>query len=432
MINYKEKLYGGKGRMKEKILKKVKNSKGITLIALVVTIVVLVIVAGSSIAMLAGDNGIIKKAVEAEENTRIEKIREQIKLAYQDSLIKGQGKLTEDALEKALKSEFNKNTLEEGWLDKTSIANKWKITIDGVSLEIQVGTDSKNTIDFEAIMEEAKANREGDEEIGIGTDGSIVDMSLWMYMKDDTDKTIELGDKFGSDSTSSYSGEFPNGKIVGPVPQYIMPEGEDEFYTVTGMANTFDGCTNLTTAPEIPSSVEYMGGTFYGCTSLTTAPEIPSSVTDMSSTFAKCTNLTTAPEIPSSVTAMSYTFSGCTSLTTAPEIPSSVTSLSFTFFGCTSLTTAPEIPSSVTAMSDTFGRCTSLTTAPEIPSSVTHMDGTFDGCTNLTGTVTINANPAEYRNCFYRTEKPIVLTGSSTKLQDLANTSTNGNVTVSQ
>ena len=37
-----------------------KNKKGVTLVALVVTIVVLLILAGVSIGMLAGDNGLIK------------------------------------------------------------------------------------------------------------------------------------------------------------------------------------------------------------------------------------------------------------------------------------------------------------------------------------------------------------------------------------
>ena len=39
-----------------------KEGKGITLIALVVTIVVLLILAGASIAMLTGNNGIITQA----------------------------------------------------------------------------------------------------------------------------------------------------------------------------------------------------------------------------------------------------------------------------------------------------------------------------------------------------------------------------------
>jgi hypothetical protein len=102
----------------------------------------------------------------------------------------------------------------------------------------------------------------------------------------------------------------------------------------------------------------------------------------------------------------------------------------YTFYGCTSLTQAPEIPSSVTDMWYTFYGCTSLTQAPEIPSSVTDMRYTFYGCTNLTGTITINANPRWYDNCFSDTTKPITLKGTSTMLQDLANTANNGNVSV--
>ena len=43
-------------------LTKVKGEKGITIIALVVTIVILLILAGISIATLTGDNGLIKNA----------------------------------------------------------------------------------------------------------------------------------------------------------------------------------------------------------------------------------------------------------------------------------------------------------------------------------------------------------------------------------
>ena len=43
-----------------------KNQKGVTLIALVVTIIVLLILAGVSIAMLTGDNGLLTKAKEAQ------------------------------------------------------------------------------------------------------------------------------------------------------------------------------------------------------------------------------------------------------------------------------------------------------------------------------------------------------------------------------
>ena len=49
-------------------MKKVlKEKSGITLIALVITIIVLLILAGVSIAMLTGDNGILTQATEAKK-----------------------------------------------------------------------------------------------------------------------------------------------------------------------------------------------------------------------------------------------------------------------------------------------------------------------------------------------------------------------------
>lgn len=53
------------------------NDKGITIIALAVTIIVLIILAGVSINMVVGDNGIIKKAQEAKENMETAQIEEQ-------------------------------------------------------------------------------------------------------------------------------------------------------------------------------------------------------------------------------------------------------------------------------------------------------------------------------------------------------------------
>ena len=51
-------------------MRKQKNrQKGITLIALVVTIIILIILAGVSISMLVGDNGIITQVQNAKEET---------------------------------------------------------------------------------------------------------------------------------------------------------------------------------------------------------------------------------------------------------------------------------------------------------------------------------------------------------------------------
>ena len=58
-----------------------REQKGITLIALVITIIVLWILAGVSIAMLTGENGILTKAIQSTEETAKGEATEAIKLA---------------------------------------------------------------------------------------------------------------------------------------------------------------------------------------------------------------------------------------------------------------------------------------------------------------------------------------------------------------
>ena len=64
--------------------KKLKNTKGITLIALVVTIIVLLILAGVSIAMLTGNNGILSQAGRAKEEQAHAAVKEGIMLLYNE------------------------------------------------------------------------------------------------------------------------------------------------------------------------------------------------------------------------------------------------------------------------------------------------------------------------------------------------------------
>ena len=64
------------------------RNKGITLIALVITIIVLLILAGVTIATLTGENGIITKATQAKDKTEISAEKEQITVAYGGALAK--------------------------------------------------------------------------------------------------------------------------------------------------------------------------------------------------------------------------------------------------------------------------------------------------------------------------------------------------------
>ncbi len=70
----------------------IKRNKGITLIALVITIIVLLILAGVTIATLTGDNGILTKASQAGEQTQIGEEKEAIIMAYNGVMTENEGK----------------------------------------------------------------------------------------------------------------------------------------------------------------------------------------------------------------------------------------------------------------------------------------------------------------------------------------------------
>ena len=107
---------------------KFKKAKGITLIALVITIIVLLILAGVTIATLTGDNGILGKAKTAKTTNDEEKAKEQIKIAVMGSY-GDDGKLNYEDL---------KNNLEQiGIKDLPNEASyPLEVTLEGVIAEI--------------------------------------------------------------------------------------------------------------------------------------------------------------------------------------------------------------------------------------------------------------------------------------------------------
>ncbi len=57
-----------------------REEKGITLVVLVITIIILLILAGMSIKILSGENGIISKALIAKEKNKIESTKEKLSI----------------------------------------------------------------------------------------------------------------------------------------------------------------------------------------------------------------------------------------------------------------------------------------------------------------------------------------------------------------
>ncbi len=135
------------------IMKKA-NERGITLIALVITIIVLIILASVSIAMLTGDNGILKKAITAKEKTIEAEDEEKINLAILASRDNNG-----DFNRELLKEELGKYGLtgEDGENGTTTVtANGKKYTIDSegkvTSEDLTENDDNKGIKDITAQM----------------------------------------------------------------------------------------------------------------------------------------------------------------------------------------------------------------------------------------------------------------------------------------
>ncbi len=106
-----------------------KRNKGITLIALVVTIIVLLILAGISITMLTGNNGILNMAGEAKENTEKSNIIERAQIYILEKQTENQGSLSANELEEIL---ISPNYGIQGTLsDEESILNRTLTSKDG-------------------------------------------------------------------------------------------------------------------------------------------------------------------------------------------------------------------------------------------------------------------------------------------------------------
>ena len=279
-----------------------KRENGITLIALIVTIIVLLILAGITIANLTGDNGILTKSTEAKDTTNEETINEQVNLAVLGALTMGQGKMDESNLRKSLNSKIGigKYVLasdeNDGWIIKIkssgkvfNVSSKGKIAgLDGESetdskyFEYTLNTDTKTAVingikDKYAVKSYYTTDGKvvsGAHEYNCGIiDGDNVITDIVIPRKIEGCTVTEIGDyAFG------IYGEYTN-------LAYWYPEND-----------------NMFTSFELPNTITKIGkNAFFGCKKLIYI-NIPDSVNSIGErAFCSCTNLN-AINIPSTVT----------------------------------------------------------------------------------------------------------------------------------
>ena len=194
----------------------------------IVYIIVLLILAGITIAALSGENGILTRAKEARDKTEIATIEEQIELAKMSSL-DDNGEI----IKQTLKSELGKIEGIDKITDKT---NGVQVEYKGKSQFIQTGKGKIELAEdeLEDIAGDIIAGQEEqDYVIGIDVYGNQVDLSNWDYRF------------YNADLLLMYTGNIENETIIGEIPAYII-KSESGVVTkgaVTVLEGTFSNQT---------------------------------------------------------------------------------------------------------------------------------------------------------------------------------------------
>ena len=402
------------------VLKKAKKSTyGITLIALVVTIVILIILATISINLLIKAGGIISKAKESAVINNINQKKESVQMVIATKTIEklsGEKKIAsvEEVLGEIQKSENstaiyamkdNKVITATEGTTKFGASFLFPKETTGINTGIRIDVDDKLNITNAVKAEVEEATKE--ESAGVyDSEGNLI--ASWDRLKNEYKLDIEKNydestcKTNNSDGNSMYyvlnQDEFKDKKglkII--IPSSVEKIGDYAFCYCISLTNikipegvtnigehAFDHCSSSTSI-EIAESVTSIGDyAFYYCRSLTNI-KIPKGVESINrGTFWYCDSLTniTLPEGVTSIEGIA--FLGCTSLTRI-DIPSSVTSIGeYAFSNCQSLTNI-TIPSSVTTIEEyTFQNCSSLDI--KIPSTVETIknENAFEGCKSVT------------------------------------------------
>ncbi len=109
------------------------NNKGITLIALVITIIVLLILAGVSIAMLTGQNGILTQASNSKDKTTAAEIAERVNVELNAQLSHA---MAGEAFDSATTIQNNIGTLKDCTVVANSTATTLTITVSGANADL--------------------------------------------------------------------------------------------------------------------------------------------------------------------------------------------------------------------------------------------------------------------------------------------------------
>ena len=372
-------------------LKHLQQKRGITIIALIVTIIVLLILAGVTIATLNGDNGILTKADEAKLSTELSRYKEELEL-YKIEKYNENRNFEEETLT-AGKVELNYNTKEsvETGNIKTiipDISDEYFEKLEVIKGELLINTQNENEVRV--------AQR-----LGIEVNPyDIRDGVLWssngnLLLMDENTGSLTIPDSV----TAIGEGAFANleGLRTIIIPSTVKRIEQNAFRNNKTLETVI--MQEKVNSDGTIEGVEYIGvGAFNSCVNLKKVQFAQDALKGIASeAFMSCSSIEEI-EIPKNVTTLNaYTFSGCRNLVEI-KLPETLVSIN----------------------SQVFAYCTSLESIT-IPENVTNIGlEAFGGCSKLENIV-LNTNKYIYQNgiLMTNTEIPQLIFISDVKLRGI-------------
>ncbi|MCI8636858.1 MAG: leucine-rich repeat protein [Clostridia bacterium] len=313
---------------------KQRTEKGITLIALVITIIVLLILSSIAVSMLFGENGIITKAQEANFKAEIGKVEEQFKLYLGEKKLQNQ--------------KFEQGTLNAG---ETSLFYNTKDEMEtGNIYTVLSDSDKKIVKDFEIIKGEMFFFTQDDKkaqwalEMGMKTnpyeivDGVLISSDKNLFLLDKATGTITIPERVKEVGEGTFAGLEGVKKIIIPPTckkinnsafngndtleeVLILADGDQGVETIGNYA--FKDCMKLRII-SMPNTVKDLGvGVFGNCRSLENV-QLSNHIEVLSSQiFSNCVALKNI-NIPEGIKEMQgFLFQGATALANI-SLPASV------------------------------------------------------------------------------------------------------------
>ena len=427
-----------KEKKREKFKQKRLKDAGITLIALVITVIVILLLAGVSISMISGDDGILKRAGETTFKTEISAISEELEM-YKTQKLMEDSNFVEDSLSanneegslyyntkpddetgdiSTILPSANKKYLENieiingqmvyattdmtelSWLEDLGVGrNPYNITEDGtlISSESNLNLmDSTGTLILPSSITKigcgAVSNLEGLTRVIIP--GSVKEIGENAFSNNSEIETVIMEDGVEIIGNSAF---FQCSRLTTiEIPNSVISIGESAFYGDSSLSNIelpnkltkiSDYCFAYCSFKEIyiPEGVETIGdNAFLYCGELTKI-NIPSSVkTIENSAFVRCPNLTT---IESAEENTNFEFRNGVLLGNAGKemiiiLENAINGDTFT------------VPTGVTTLQDNMLSSFSNVTTLEIPETVTSISASFING-NITNII-IDSNNKQY------------------------------------